>query len=88
MNNTYLTYWLSDTTSAIGLVIAVVGLFLAAAGYSRASKALVGVLDNPGNQELRLRVAKSSKWASLGLWIVFFGVGIQAVAALFGLLVY
>lgn len=88
MNNTYLTYWLSDTTSAIGLVIAVVGLFLAAAGYSRASKALVGVLDNPGNQELRLRVAKASKWAGLGLWIVFFGVGIQAVAALFGLLVY
>ena len=88
MNNTYLTYWLSDTASAIGLVIATFGLLLAATSYSRASRALVGVLDNPDNQELKRRVAKSSKWASLGLWIVFVGIGIEAVAALFGLIVY
>ncbi|PWK60743.1 hypothetical protein [Aminobacter sp. AP02] len=88
MNNTYLTYWLSDTTSAAGLVIAVMGLLVAAAGYSRASKALVAVLDSPDNREFRHRVATSSKWASRGLWVAFLGIGIQAVAALFVLIVY
>lgn len=88
MSNTYLTYLLADTTTAIGLAIAVLGLLLAATSYSRATKAWLAVLDNPADQALRLRLVRSSKWASRGLWIVFAGIGIQALAAFFVLIVY